>query len=103
MAASIDHAHPRHHVPEASLQLVNRLQQSRSPYVSICPPSYLCWTDSLQVRGHMNNPVAWQVWDAESMELAKKHNRLIFLSIGYSACHCQFHSARQGHWSSNAI
>ena len=42
-----------------------------------------------QVRGHMNNPVAWQVWDAEAMELAKKHNRLIFLSIGYSACHCR--------------
>lgn len=42
-----------------------------------------------QVRGHMNNPVAWQVWDAEAMELAKKHNRLIFLSIGYSACHCK--------------
>lgn len=38
----------------------------------------------------MNNPVAWQVWDAEAMELAKKHNRLIFLSIGYSACHCKF-------------
>jgi hypothetical protein len=38
----------------------------------------------------MNNPVAWQVWDAESMELAKKHNRLIFLSIGYSACHCRW-------------
>lgn len=51
----------------------------------------------------MNNPVAWQVWDAESMELAKKHNRLIFLSIGYSACHCQLHPARLGHWSSNAI
>lgn len=36
----------------------------------------------------MNNPVAWQLWDAQSIDLAKKHNRLIFLSIGYSACHC---------------
>lgn len=36
----------------------------------------------------MNNPVAWQLWDAESIDLAKKYNRLIFLSIGYSACHC---------------
>lgn len=43
----------------------------------------------------MNNPVAWQVWDAEAMELAKKHNRLIFLSIGYSACHCRL---QQPHW-----
>lgn len=44
--------------------------------------------DREQVRGHMNNPVAWQMWDAEAMNLAKKYNRMIFLSIGYSACHC---------------
>ncbi|KAJ5286320.1 hypothetical protein N7524_001626 [Penicillium chrysogenum] len=71
MAASINHSHPRHDVPDTGPKMVNRLHQSKSPYV----------------RGHMNNPVAWQVWDAEAMELAKKHNRLIFLSIGYSACH----------------
>jgi uncharacterized protein YyaL (SSP411 family) len=36
----------------------------------------------------MNNPVAWQLWDSEAIDLAKKSNRLIFVSIGYSACHC---------------
>lgn len=36
----------------------------------------------------MNNPVAWQMWGDEAISLAKKHNRLIFLSIGYAACHC---------------
>ena len=36
----------------------------------------------------MNNPVAWQIWSEESLDLAKQHNRLIFLSIGYAACHC---------------
>ena len=35
----------------------------------------------------MNNPVAWQLWDAEAIDLAHKYNRLVFLSIGYSACH----------------
>ena len=40
----------------------------------------------------MHNPVAWQMWDSEAIDLAKKMNRLIFLSIGYSACHCKFHS-----------
>lgn len=35
----------------------------------------------------MNNPVAWQLWDSEAIDLAREHNRLIFLSIGYSACH----------------
>ncbi|CAK45476.1 uncharacterized protein An08g05030 [Aspergillus niger] len=43
--------------------------------------------DRLMVRAHMNNPVGWQLWDAEAIDLAKRHNRLIFLSIGYSACH----------------
>ncbi|KAF1832004.1 hypothetical protein BDW02DRAFT_571491 [Decorospora gaudefroyi] len=53
------------------LQLKNRLNESRSPYV----------------RGHMNNPVAWQMWGPDAIELAKKSNRLIFISIGYAACH----------------
>lgn len=38
----------------------------------------------------MDNPVAWQMWGDESLALAKKHNRLLFLSIGYAACHCNF-------------
>ena len=33
----------------------------------------------------MNNPVAWQMWGPEALELAKKHDRLIFISIGYAA------------------
>ena len=33
--------------------------------------------------------MAWQMWDAEALEWAKQHNRVIFLSIGYSACHCK--------------
>lgn len=35
----------------------------------------------------MNNPVAWQMWGPEALALAKKSNRLIFISIGYAACH----------------
>lgn len=36
----------------------------------------------------MDNPVAWQMWGPEALGLAKKHNRLLFVSIGYAACHC---------------
>ncbi|KAK5142727.1 hypothetical protein LTR04_002131 [Oleoguttula sp. CCFEE 6159] len=53
------------------IKLVNRLNESRSPYV----------------RGHMNNPVAWQMWGPEAIALAKKTDRLLFVSIGYAACH----------------
>ena len=46
----------------------------------------------------MNNPVAWQLWDPETLDLAKKHNRLLFVSIGYAACHCTLE-----HWSQQVV
>jgi hypothetical protein len=42
----------------------------------------------LQVRAHAENPVAWQLWAPGTLALAKKHNRVLFVSIGYAACHC---------------
>jgi len=53
------------------VSLQNRCGDSKSPYV----------------RGHMNNPTAWQLWTPETLQMAKDLNRLLFVSIGYSACH----------------
>lgn len=53
--------------------LVNRAGESRSPYV----------------RAHSSNPVAWQIWGEEAIDLARQENKLLFVSIGYSACHCK--------------
>jgi len=39
----------------------------------------------------MNNPVAWQLWGDEAIELARSENKLLFVSIGYSACHCKLY------------
>jgi uncharacterized protein YyaL (SSP411 family) len=36
---------------------------------------------------HANNPVHWKAWNANSLNLAQKENKLIIVSIGYSACH----------------
>jgi len=36
---------------------------------------------------HARNPVDWHPWGAEALELARREDRPIFLSIGYSACH----------------
>ena len=36
---------------------------------------------------HAYNPVNWYPWGDEAFELAKKENKPIFLSIGYSTCH----------------
>ena len=50
---------------------VNRLINESSPYL-------------LQ---HARNPVDWYRWGAEAFEWAKKEDKPIFLSIGYSTCH----------------
>jgi uncharacterized protein YyaL (SSP411 family) len=49
----------------------NRLIHEKSPYL-------------LQ---HAHNPVDWYPWGDDAFERAKKHDRPIFLSIGYSTCH----------------
>jgi len=49
----------------------NRLINSTSPYL-------------LQ---HAHNPVGWNEWGSEGLELAKREDKPIFLSIGYAACH----------------
>lgn len=51
--------------------LSNRCGESKSPYV----------------RAHKDNPTAWQLWTPETLALAKRYNKLLFVSIGYSACH----------------
>ncbi len=36
---------------------------------------------------HVNNPVDWYPWCEEAFERAKKEDKPVFLSIGYSTCH----------------
>ncbi|MBL4939887.1 MAG: thioredoxin domain-containing protein [Lutibacter sp.] len=36
---------------------------------------------------HAHNPVNWYAWNNETLELAKKENKLLLISIGYSSCH----------------
>jgi len=39
------------------------------------------------LRQHAHNPVDWYPWGEEAFQKARKENKLVFLSIGYSACH----------------
>jgi uncharacterized protein YyaL (SSP411 family) len=50
---------------------VNRLTDETSPYL-------------LQ---HADNPVEWYPWGDEALEVARREDKPILLSIGYSACH----------------
>ena len=49
----------------------NRLAKEVSPYL----------------QQHAHNPVDWYPWGEEAFEKARKENKPIFLSIGYSTCH----------------
>jgi len=49
----------------------NKLGEESSPYL-------------LQ---HAKNPVHWYAWNEEALGRAKKENKPIFLSVGYSSCH----------------
>lgn len=50
---------------------MNRLADSTSPYL----------------RQHADNPVDWYPWGEEALERARREDRPILLSVGYSACH----------------
>ena len=43
--------------------------------------------DSPYLQQHAHNPVNWMSWNNKAFEKAKKENKMIFLSIGYSTCH----------------
>jgi uncharacterized protein YyaL (SSP411 family) len=62
-------------VPTASskgpYKFTNRLIESNDPYLLL----------------HAHNPVDWYPWGPEAFAKAKKENKPIFLSIGYSTCY----------------
>ena len=39
------------------------------------------------LKQHKDNPVHWQTWSNETIELAKQNKKPILLSIGYASCH----------------
>ena len=61
----------RHLFEDGRPQYTNRLILEPSPYL-------------LQ---HAHNPVNWYPWSEEAFARAKKENKPVFLSIGYSTCH----------------
>ena len=49
----------------------NHLEKDPSPYL----------------QQHKDNPVGWQVWSSETLNLANKLKKPILLSVGYASCH----------------
>src|SRR5690348_15466012 len=57
--------------PAGAHRFTNRLANETSPYL-------------LQ---HAHNPVDWYPWGSEAIERARRENKPIFLSVGYSTCY----------------
>ena len=70
LAASLSADKPAGDAPKD--KPANRLARETSPYL-------------LQ---HAHNPVDWYPWGEEAFAKAKKEGKWVFLSIGYSSCHC---------------
>jgi uncharacterized protein YyaL (SSP411 family) len=70
-AAALADASPPSNVKADSPKHTNRLSKEKSPYL-------------LQ---HQHNPVDWYPWGEEAFARAKKENKPVLLSIGYSTCH----------------
>ncbi len=56
-------------LPAAAIE--NQLAHNPSPYLAL----------------HGQDPVAWQEWNAQTIERARKENKPLFVSIGYFSCH----------------
>jgi uncharacterized protein len=56
---------------KAMSEYQNRLSNETSPYL----------------KQHAHNPVDWYAWNEEALARARKEDKPILLSIGYSACH----------------
>jgi uncharacterized protein YyaL (SSP411 family) len=50
-------------------------------------PNALIHESSLYLQQHAHNPVDWKPWSQEAFDTAKEENKLVLVSIGYSACH----------------
>ncbi len=50
-------------------------------------PNRLASETSPYLQQHAGNPVDWHAWDDEALALARRDDKPILLSIGYSACH----------------
>ena len=61
----------KHFLSNGQPKYTNHLIRETSPYL-------------LQ---HAHNPVNWHPWSEEAFEKAKRENKPVFLSIGYSTCH----------------
>ena len=68
---AVDKQQPAAQASEPPAKHTNALARETSPYLLM----------------HAHNPVNWYAWNDETLAKAKREDKPIFLSIGYSSCH----------------
>ena len=58
-----------------------------SPVIETMHANRLIHEKSPYLQQHAHNPVDWYPWGEEAFEKARREDKPIFLSIGYSTCH----------------
>ncbi len=58
-------------VSPVQAELTNNVANHDSPYLSM----------------HASDPVKWQLWGQKALDLARKEDKLIFMSVGYFSCY----------------
>src|SRR4249919_2181924 len=67
---------------QTTSQQMSNTQDTSYPYTN-----HLIHETSPYLLQHAHNPVNWYPWGDEALDKAKKENKPILVSIGYSACH----------------
>ncbi len=70
--------------PQTGFELRRQTVYSAEP---MSKKNRLAGESSPYLQQHAMNPVDWYPWGSEALDKARRENRPIFLSIGYSACH----------------
>ena len=71
---------------QKSLEIVNNKRKTDSN-INLDEPLKLINEISPYLQQHANNPVDWYPWSEKPFQIAKKYDKPVFLSIGYSSCH----------------
>ncbi len=74
-------------LPAAALGLLWMALPASAGEGSATGRNHLAGEKSPYLREHAGNPVWWWTWTPEALAQARKEDKPIFLSIGYSTCH----------------
>jgi uncharacterized protein len=78
---------PRHLTFDIRPSTIDLRHSACNLFPQMSSPNHLITSTSPYLLQHAYNPVEWYPWSEEALSKAKSEDKLILVSIGYSACH----------------